>query len=339
MTAPHPRTTPETSERFPLHPHPTGWYVVAFSEDLPVGGVLPMRFLGRDVVAFRTTSGVAAVVDAWCPHLGAHLGHGGRVDGEELRCPMHHFGFGTDGACKSAGRGYKRPIAAGVGALAVREQSGLVLAWHARDGSPPAWEVPPLAPASGGAPIHRQHVIRTHVQELAENLFDIAHFSAVHGFVRPEIAAPPTIDGPVIRVGSRMGHSTKLLGFARTVSVEIGFEMYGLGVFVSNSVAEGGLSMRHLLTATPVGDEEVVLRTSLWITQGDATLDTLLAWLPRAARAWLVGRMVTTTLMRDVVDDETILSHKRYLPQPCYGDLDAGVPVLRRWARQFGVQA
>ena len=30
---------------------------------------------------------------AHCPHMGAHLGFGGRVVGEAIRCPMHGFSF------------------------------------------------------------------------------------------------------------------------------------------------------------------------------------------------------------------------------------------------------
>jgi len=36
--------------------------------------------------------------DAYCPHLGAHLGAGGRVEGECIRCPFHGWTFkGGDG--------------------------------------------------------------------------------------------------------------------------------------------------------------------------------------------------------------------------------------------------
>ena len=65
---------------------PESWYHLAMSSELPPGGVLTRRVCGREVVAFRTVTGSLGVLDAHCPHLGAHLGHGGRVVGEALRC-------------------------------------------------------------------------------------------------------------------------------------------------------------------------------------------------------------------------------------------------------------
>ena len=43
--------------------------------------------------------GVVGVLDAFCPHLGAHLGMGGTVEGNALRCPFHGWEFATSGAC------------------------------------------------------------------------------------------------------------------------------------------------------------------------------------------------------------------------------------------------
>lgn len=52
------------------------------------------------MVVFRTESGVANVFDAYCPHLGAHLGIGGKVIGDCIECPFHLWSFrSTDGEC------------------------------------------------------------------------------------------------------------------------------------------------------------------------------------------------------------------------------------------------
>ena len=76
-------------KRFPFSSNPVGWYAVALGEQLTVGGVLPLSYFGQDLVAFRGDDGVARVLDAYCPHLGAHLGHGGVVEGASIRCPFH----------------------------------------------------------------------------------------------------------------------------------------------------------------------------------------------------------------------------------------------------------
>ena len=47
--------------------------------DPTTGEVKPVRMLGRDFVIYRGTDGAVRVLDAYCPHLGAHLGYGGKV--------------------------------------------------------------------------------------------------------------------------------------------------------------------------------------------------------------------------------------------------------------------
>src|SRR3954469_18008075 len=68
-------------------PYPYGWFAVAFSRELRRGSLLRRRFMDRDIVVFRTRSGIACAAEAYCPHLGAHLG-AGNVEGEDLRCPF-----------------------------------------------------------------------------------------------------------------------------------------------------------------------------------------------------------------------------------------------------------
>lgn len=58
--------------------------------------------IGENMAVFRTEEGKACVLDAYCPHLGAHLGIGGRVVGDCIECPFHGWQFnGNDGKCTS----------------------------------------------------------------------------------------------------------------------------------------------------------------------------------------------------------------------------------------------
>ncbi len=57
----------------------------------------PVSYLGRDLVLFRGDDGTARVFDAHCPHLGAHLGVGGRVCGDGIACPFHGWRFDGEG--------------------------------------------------------------------------------------------------------------------------------------------------------------------------------------------------------------------------------------------------
>jgi phenylpropionate dioxygenase-like ring-hydroxylating dioxygenase large terminal subunit len=68
--------------RFPFPRYPRGWFQVAYGDNILRGQVQPLRYFGKDVVLFRTSAGVLTVLDAHCPHMGAHLGYGGKLQDE-----------------------------------------------------------------------------------------------------------------------------------------------------------------------------------------------------------------------------------------------------------------
>ena len=55
--------------------------------------------VARQLVAFRDGAGQVAVLDAQCPHFGAHRGVGGEVVEGCLRCPFHGLHFDRTGQC------------------------------------------------------------------------------------------------------------------------------------------------------------------------------------------------------------------------------------------------
>ena len=88
-----------TNYRFEIPPFPNGWFQVAYSDEVADGDVVPLQYFGKDLVLFRGQDGVPRVLDAFCPHLGAHLGYGGRVEDNCIRCPFHAWRFDGAGKC------------------------------------------------------------------------------------------------------------------------------------------------------------------------------------------------------------------------------------------------
>jgi len=74
----------------------TGWHQVAFARDVE-GDVGPAAIGPLALVLVRTGGGLRAFA-AHCPHRGAHLGYGGRLDGDVVVCPFHgrRVGLGED---------------------------------------------------------------------------------------------------------------------------------------------------------------------------------------------------------------------------------------------------
>jgi hypothetical protein len=73
------------SPRFPFTPFPTGWFRVAASQDLGRCDVRALQYFGQDLVLYRGEDGVPRLLDAYCPHLGAHLGLGRPSPGYDVR--------------------------------------------------------------------------------------------------------------------------------------------------------------------------------------------------------------------------------------------------------------
>src|SRR5690606_7425682 len=88
-----------TDDRYYPPPIPNGGFQVAYDDEVAPGDVVPLKYFGKDLVLFRTESGEISVLDAFSPHLGAHLGHGGKIKGEAIECPFHAWQFNTGGSC------------------------------------------------------------------------------------------------------------------------------------------------------------------------------------------------------------------------------------------------
>jgi nitrite reductase/ring-hydroxylating ferredoxin subunit len=320
-----------------LPPFPVGWFAIAFSEELGPGQVQRGGWLGQELVLFRTRAGRAVVMDAHCPHMGAHMGHGGVVIGEGLRCPFHGFCFSADGACVSTPYGGKLPkIRAGI--WPVVERNGHIFIWYAPDGRPPAWEIPVLD-ADGYGRLHRVtwRKLASHPQETTENSVDIGHLSVVHGYERVESLAPLHTEGPYLSARYAMSRRNPFVPGLGSVRTEFDVHVHGLGYsFVHAHVREQAIHTRHFVCATPLGGEHIELRISTALRLDDPRrLLGPLALVPRWVLTRMVGALVLRAFRHDVAQDFEIWSNKRYVQPPSLAEGDGPVGPYRAWCRQF----
>jgi 3-ketosteroid 9alpha-monooxygenase subunit A len=160
-----------------------------FSRELAVGDVKQLHYFDQDFVIYRGESGQAAILDAFCPHLGANLASGGgRLRGDNLACPFHGWTFAPDGQCVDIPYASKIPDKA-VNALKgwpVLEKNGFIALWYDPEGNPPEDYLPDIT-QWGEGPEHwgdwqfQRSRIRARACDVIENIVDIAHFPHVHG--------------------------------------------------------------------------------------------------------------------------------------------------------------
>jgi phenylpropionate dioxygenase-like ring-hydroxylating dioxygenase large terminal subunit len=175
----HERTDART-EHPSLPVWPDVWYVVARSADIARGGIVDGLIAGRPFVIFRTAHGDLAALDAYCPHMGAHL-RNGQVIGEKLRCPLHHWVFDRDGNI----RGKDVRLGQRSRAWPVAERFGLVFLFAGRSTAPelPRTEVDGYAWITGD-PV----ALETDWRAMLINGFDLQHMFTVH---QRALTAPP----------------------------------------------------------------------------------------------------------------------------------------------------
>src|SRR6185312_16329873 len=193
-------------------------------EPPPLAALRP-RFMGEDLVVYRTRGGILRVVEPYCPHLGAHLGHGGRVEGEQIVCPFHHFAFGPDGSCVRTGYG-TRPPAMRLTQREAREVNDAIFVWHHAEGAPPRWEIPALPREGFPSPFRHVATLVDHPQEVVENAVDTGHFGPLHGYRNTRARRPFQPDGPFFAFAASGDRAFPLGG-----SVKVLFDIvaHGLG--------------------------------------------------------------------------------------------------------------
>ena len=172
----------------------TGWFMVGWSPEFPIGEVRPLQYFGEDLVAYRDESGELHVLEAHCKHLGAHIGHGGTVVGDCVECPFHGWRWGPDGTNRYIPYQPDRPNhALTLRVFPVLEQYDCVFLWHHPHGKEAQWEMPDIFtsfpqfetdPAAYYRPYpefsRRAEREPVHPQIVAENGPDSAHFKYVH---------------------------------------------------------------------------------------------------------------------------------------------------------------
>lgn len=313
-------------EAFPIQPFPIGWYQVAYSDEVVAGQVRPLRYFDTDLACYRTESGALHLVDAFCPHLGAHLGYGGRVEEELVVCPFHEWAFDPDG--RNARIPYSDRTNAGARLVhwPVREVDGLVLAWYHPRKLPPSWEVGAISELSDPdfAPVEKTEIeVSVHPQEVFENAVDLSHFLSIHRAARmPDVEL--VIDGAHFR---SITTNQALRGSKGHFEGAVESELWGLGIDVARIT--GVVDTVAVLTLTPVQERKVLARFTVTArVSGEGTS----ADRERAAR--LAGR-AQQRVIEEFNTDLVIWEHKRYEPSPRLAPEDRLITRFRRWAQQF----
>ena len=322
-----------TVSRFPM-PMPFGWFHISYSDELKVGQSKAIRYFDHELVLFRSQEGKAVVLDAYCPHMGAHLGYGingesgqgGRIEGDSIVCPFHAWKIDSSGEVVDVP--YAKQIPPKVRekpclkTWPLREMNGCIFVWYHPNNEAPHYEVTPIKELNEEADQWSElkkykWIVKTHMQEIAENGSDPAHFKYVHqtaSFPDTEV----TFDGH------------KRFGVFRSKMSTPRGDINGVIDSVSNGPGQGFVRYTgicetvQLGNVTPIDNEtcEVNFAFSQMKVNGET---------PQGG----VHAAIIKDICKQLEEDKPIWENKIYRPLPILCDGDGPIFKFRKWMNQF----
>jgi 3-ketosteroid 9alpha-monooxygenase subunit A len=316
-------------KNFPWTTMPTGWFQIAWSDELEPGEIRPMRYFDRDLIAYRGASGQVHVLDAYCAHLGAHLGYGGTVVDDDIVCPFHHWRWSCEGCTVDIPYSERKTQAKRIGVWPVRELEPHVYVWHDAAGAPPSWEpekLPLTLPLEDYHPVwpdgaRRFERVTMQPQLLIENLPDVYHFRYLHGTGTVPTFLEFSTDGH--RITSRQRFTAPLDAAGEDLSAagqgEFNVTVQGLGILLTNIMGLGDVSQSACVT--PVDGQTSDFHFTVFVPRT----------IPVEKAAGLYRLQ-----FKLVVEDFPIWEHLCYQERPPFAPEEAGpYQAVRRWVPQF----
>jgi nitrite reductase/ring-hydroxylating ferredoxin subunit len=316
--------------------NPTGWFQVAWSAEVPVGEVLRTRAFNRDLVVWRGRSGKVAVMDAYCRHLGAHLGYGGSVVDDTIQCPFHGWQWNAAGRNVCIPYEDRPNLGRKIETFPTVERNQSIYIWHDVEGREPYFDVPDIFTAwDDGVTEDDYHPtypdcvlfnegLEMHPQYVLENGVDFAHFKYVHKVPIVPLFTRQDFDGPV----SYVDFTIAFEGAPASIDeVSSGVEAINAGLGLAVTRSHGMIDNRTASAITPVDDSTCDVRFSVWIGRDPALTEE-----DSLARAVKHAHAVIEQFAADIV----IWSHQKYAdPAALVRDEYPGFTALRTWAKQF----
>jgi nitrite reductase/ring-hydroxylating ferredoxin subunit len=319
---------------FPHKTFATGWYQIDWSAALAAGTLRAAKYFDQDLVIFRTESGKVVVMEAFCRHMGAHLGHGGKVSGEDIVCPFHGWKWSCAGANTAVPYSKQGSSRAQMRTWPTVEVSGLVLMWYHPAGEAPDYEPPPVPEFADPAyyPVYphgtAKETVKFPPQLMPENGIDFPHLKHVHKWDVGEPQLELFEDhGRSFHVVASGGIETK----RGPVRIRTQMTYWGVGLVYSSHT--GLRDMGFVSGCIPIDHTYSELRLSTAVKRkspddvGD-TPDNLALGMIRGQNSEVLGVHSG--------GDRDIWENMQYNPTPALvREEAAGHVAVRKWAAKF----
>ena len=328
-------------DRRPTSPFPDGWYFVASDDALRKQTLIERAWLGQQIVVWRDGAGSVCVADAYCPHLGSHLGPetGGKVRAGRLVCPFHGFEYDVTGQCVATPNA-PPPRNAKLKRFETQVINGMVFGWWSSVGQPPYFRLPLDRRDEDGwtAVGLRTFRLTSHPEHTAENSVDLAHFTHIHGYSDVHQQGAVTVDGAHLRSAFDFKRERSVMGRRRLFEASVVTNLYGMG-YSAVDITEHSIPVRSRfwVLATPLDGTymDLVLANQTQETDRVGPGIMGLGFLPKRVRAQLLNYILLEEQVKDVEQDVPIWNRRVFRPRPVLSSDDGKIMLFRRYCSQF----
>jgi nitrite reductase/ring-hydroxylating ferredoxin subunit len=296
-----------------------GWYQIAFERELS-SELTPARVGDLPLVIVRSGD-TLRVFDAVCPHRGAHLAYGGRLDGDAIICPFHgeRIALSESTEERFCMREHRVLVVGGLVFVLISDGFDAGFAAMMTDLDATHYVVPGFT-MEVGAP----------ADLVIENGFDNTHFRSVHGILNePEFSVRNGDAGELVVEGEFEIPTSPWQKGATGTRLRVPFtgRAFSPGVFVS------GLGGSHpyavITTATPLTDTSSTVRLSIAVpatADGGAPNQDLCRYLLHQSKG-------------GIEKDRVIWEHLCTRSVSRYTDRDTAVVEFRKFCRSYFKEA
>ncbi len=304
-------------------PLPFGWFMVAYSDELEVGQVKPLYYFGQDLALWRGEDGQPRMIEAFCKHLGAHMGYGGRVSGNALECPFHAWEYDGQGAVTKVPYAKKIPPSAARPCKQqwhITEVNKQILVWYHPFNEEPKWQ--PDSFDQVHDPDWTEYdkyewIVHGPVQNMAENGVDAAHFKYIHG------------------TKSFPEYDFEFDGHKRTASVDA--KMQTPKGEVDGTIAYGTVGPGQSWTKFTGISETLMVAGITPIDQGKTHIRFAFTQPKKEAEGPManLAKAMRREICRQLDQDKVVWDRQKYKPKPSICDGDGPILPFRKFFAQF----
>jgi phenylpropionate dioxygenase-like ring-hydroxylating dioxygenase large terminal subunit len=291
---------------------PVGWFQIGFLPEMLSGGapIMPLQVGNRRLMAIMAGSEVE-IYDGICPHRGASLAHGGRLEGNTVICPFHGYAVALIEGSGHRFSAFRHPVCTMGDLVFVHLGPSKPLdLWECMLGLAATHRIVPGFTMSANVPYSL----------VTENAFDGAHFAPVHHARAVPVEAHQTTDGRFVGETeltippSRWQRTASADGMLR---VPLQMSAYGAGVVVSH--VGGANPYAVITTATPQTNGVTTIRLSMAFPkdQGKSDRDIDQYMIEQSRRGLELDRTIWSTMDTSsppqfVESDKAVVAFREY---------------------------